>query len=663
MEWGEKTIVNLVKRKFLNNDKGLDTEAIRKLFPDISFDDEISTTSFSLYNDDKLNVIFIPYQLSYQRQSFLAHLYDWENPSRNTEILDDLEARNSIALIYDPECKRFKYYGYYSSDDTLIDVDIDWTKPSDIQIAKGFISHYEKMVEEESPDSWNWWLKHFRIDYTFNGESFKAEVTDETLRRIFTEDSFFANRALNRLFRKALKPFPFFKKNEDKTATLYFRFYMQENDDYLYAEVANDNILALNNKLFIKYDDNGEPDGRSGHFITEAPRLYSKNNALDYIYKPYLYCAFFDKTNIPQKSIHKIQQNKEEVFSLTISIDEQEVPDDNTDVIVFSSSPQEEQKIYVTWKSLALRLGLNKQKQFANCFVPKPNLSPKINKRFQSIFSSGIQLWIYRVGQANFIAGYSGKTNNSFVFDCGMPTPKNKKLAKDGIDVNRDDVDFSFIYNIKPQLIIISHWDYDHYSGMYSFSRSVWNNKDLLVVAPSEGISEMSDWAKTVLCYLVSKGALYLLEAAKSHADDPIFALKGKGVLFQGKGSDKNNKSLLLRLRKTILTGDCSDKNWPKGFGDRSSIKELVIPHHGASAVIEKSDIASSIIKDKKKYNIYICAGYNNKYDHPRKDWLEPSGTDKSFCSIECTNIANPDADTNNRKPNPVKDPIIIKNA
>ena len=264
----------------------------------------------------------------------------------------------------------------------------------------------------------------------------------------------------------------------------------------------------------------------------------------------------------------------------------------------------------------------------------------------------------------NFIYGYSIKTDARFVFDCGIPRLFQIGLANTGKNNKKDEVDYDFIQRLRPNLIIISHWDEDHYSGIFSLPRCVWDNDEFCVVAPQEGIEKCESWKNDFLNYLYSRNALYLVEVdPKTSKDYDLFSVSKKKVLFQGKGTDKNSKSLLLRLNHTVLPGVCLDRYWPDKFACKDDIEHIVLPHHGARGVLNKSEIAKEI-KRKLKYDMYICAGFNNSYGHPFLDWVIPASTDTSNCQITCTNIRNPMDSLNSWEPvDDNKSVITIYNA
>ncbi len=639
--------INQIKSYFYKRKNGLSFNALRKLFPNIDFDFDVNT--FVLRHDDGINIAFIPYV---EVPSVFGRLYE-----ENRDSAQYLETHHTVVFVYDPKFNTYKYYGDYSSQEITGLRSIDYSKYSDIEVVQGFISYYVKMVKERPVNEWNWDLNRVVIYHSFNGESRHIQLNDEVLHSIFTTDASFKNKPLDDLFKMMLDPFSVDDEKNEKL--VYCRFYLNEDDEddpLLYAEVANDNTNAITKSLFINYFE--ERRGETG----ETPDIYTKRNALDYIFKPYLYHAFIDMDQIPSKTRNRILKNLGKTFSLKIQFSKkQKNKNSSSNYLVFAASKQKTSDIEIKWQTLAQNNGINQAQPNKCSFSSNQNINSPFSTKLDKIFSDKVDLNIHCVGQANFICGSTNNRNNCFVFDCGLPVKADISRAENGGVKPNDPYNDDFVKDVNPNVIMISHWDYDHFSGIFSFERTVWDNDELVFIAPYKGIDSFGEWGVTFLRYLKSKGSLCLIETSKK-SDGCIYRYFDKGVLYQGKGNTKNERSLLLKLKNTILTGDCSDRYWPSEFDDPESFEHIILPHHGAKAVLQRSNTAISIFNNNKPFKIYICAGFNNRFDHPiRLGWFDPFDK-SSVCTIQCTNIADTNRSTKKRKPNKIKI-IEIKDA
>ena len=647
MEQNILSRINQIKSSFYNRKNGLSLDALRKLLPNIDF--SFNVESFVLRHDDEINIAFIPY---IEVSSVIGMLYE-----ENRDAAQYLETYHTVVLIFDPKFNTYKYYDDYSSQEITDLRRINYSKYSDIEVVQGFISYYKKMVKERPASEWNWDLNRVELYHGFNGEYSRIYLDDEVLHSIFSTDNIFKNKPLDDLFKMMLDPFSV--EDEKNEKQVYCRFYLNEDDEdhpLLYAEVANDNTNAITKSLFTNYFEEGSGD------TSETPDIYTKRNALDYIFKPYLYHAFIDMDQIPSKTRNRILENLGKTFSLKIQISKNHSDkNSSSSYLVFAASKKKTSYIEVKWRTLSQTNGISQAQPNSYSFSSNQTINSPFSTKLDDIFSDKIDLNIHCVGQANFICGSTNNSNKCFVFDCGFPVDADISRAENGGVKPNDPYNDDFVKDVNPNVIMISHWDYDHFSGLFSFDRPVWGNDELVFIAPYKGIESFGEWGVTFLRYLKSKGSLCLIETSKK-SDGCIYRYYGKGILFQGKGNTKNERSLLLKLKNTILTGDCSDRYWPGEFDDPESFEHIILPHHGAKAVLQRSNTAISIYNNFKSFKIYICAGFNNRFDHPiRLGWFDPFDK-SSLCTIQCTNIADTNRSIKKRKPNKIKT-IIIEDA
>ena len=573
-------------------------------------------------------------------------------------------------FLYEIPSDTIKFFPYFCYDN-----------PSDVQIVQSFVD-YCKTVIKKDLEEWDWDLGKAKGSYSFNGKSYSFDMNDQLLRGVFKRDAWFKNSALDRLFYSMLKPFTLDSRKE-RQKTVYCHFCPMEDKDntkVIRAELSNEYTQKVDSLLFKKYPNAApsersvdeylsivisiDPDPNPDSEDVFLPELFHKNNALDYVYKPYLYQGFFDVEQIPSSVLSKINENRDCEFKLTVQFLSEEEADkkETNNYIVFAASPEKRKPVSVLWKELANKQNPPIPQNKTPLITSESNMRPSFRTRIDSIFSHGINLSIVRVGQANCILGQSKTSSNksNVLFDCGIPTTTNIDLAEKGFNNRSDKVNYDFISHMRPlDAIFISHWDYDHYSGIFSLPRNVWDDMNMIIVAPDEGVSDFGEWGKTVVKYLASRNTLCLLKKAGTNA---IFSNSYISI-YHGMGTGKNDNSLLIRLKKTIIPGDCRDSKWPPDYGKRDDIEYVIVPHHGSKRVIGKSDIALSV-NQGVGYKFIICAGFNNEYSHPTENWHMKKITLNSLCSVECTNIDNPEEkDLKKRVPNKNKGVIRIKDA
>ena len=242
---------------------------------------------------------------------------------------------------------------------------------------------------------------------------------------------------------------------------------------------------------------------------------------------------------------------------------------------------------------------------------------------------------VYNVGEGNFI---SLKVNNTteLLFDVGESKfPRDKLGENKYIRENEDE-----IITLKPQYIIISHWDIDHILGVYKFNDSGDYSfyRDSRWIAPDITVlgTEVSLSAKRLCAYLFHENSLTLINNPNG-----CFCTIGDGEssfikLWQGDceknpGSKANNIGLIIEVKihtkennkekfqKLLFSGDCS--YWHMNntiFNEKYDF--LVTAHHGAESAVRK-DFAFKAPNAAKGGRAVICVGCNND-GHPHIEHL-----------------------------------------
>lgn len=306
---------------------------------------------------------------------------------------------------------------------------------------------------------------------------------------------------------------------------------------------------------------------------------------------------------------------------------------------IFGASPLKRRSVYFIVDEIEDAFIKNKLNKYKNLYYSlKTDLKDNISKiaivkeLYEDIKSvNSVRGTVYNVGQANCIE--LNFTNNakdvSVMFDVGMSvlemrdTPKSKCCTC--IDKN-----WKTISKIKPEWVLLSHWDIDHILGIceldndsYSiYEKTKWIAPDLF---------QLSFYAVSVsalrLCgYLFLNSKIALI---KSGIDvNAVLGVEDKAsilYLFTGKGckgesSKNNNIGLCMEIsyqsqnsenvQRALLPGDCEYKQFIGNVTEGKLYDFLVASHHGSNNSKE-CDVAG-----KENSVAVICTGKNN-YGHP----------------------------------------------
>lgn len=238
-----------------------------------------------------------------------------------------------------------------------------------------------------------------------------------------------------------------------------------------------------------------------------------------------------------------------------------------------------------------------------------------------NLHSLGInyKIRIYNVGQGNCIylrSSKKGEQTRRILFDIGMT------IRKD-IDLDEIQARIKSLSRIKPDIMILSHWDVDHLLGVYLVDEKsyaeVWLAPDYQERRMNQSISRLAK-------YLCLYKKLYLIgdyfKGKLVYNSEYMQIYKGK---IKGKGYNKpnqiaNNHGLILLLENNhgvdILPGDCEYDMWPDIIWEQINGRiNMVVPHHCANMVTKAmSDICQRV----QPNNAIISVG-DNTYGHPNE--------------------------------------------
>jgi len=325
--------------------------------------------------------------------------------------------------------------------------------------------------------------------------------------------------------------------------------------------------------------------------------------------------------------------------------------------IAYAGSPLVYQNILVDWTNAIISDDSNfdeiLKEYVGNNFSLKPLTTnypitetdeQVIENVFNQTFNDTIDklsLRVYRVGQANFIIG-SISTNKSqkktFAFDLGYSTDSFFKF-KSNHPLTEADLGI-YDTNVLPEsasnleLVMISHWHQDHYKATFTFSRDFFRGRTKWIAPFHEYQSPDStvDYTENrLIAYLIKQKCILFVPSKYTGYQNGNYILC-RGIdpantnLKPTKGT-LNSTSLILRLNKTLLPGDCACKFWPdilkNSSSNSSALEYIIIPHHGSET--DKDDLTTILnaLYTGTKENAYVCVSKVSKDNLPVDDIIE----------------------------------------
>ena len=216
---------------------------------------------------------------------------------------------------------------------------------------------------------------------------------------------------------------------------------------------------------------------------------------------------------------------------------------------------------------------------------------------------------VYNVGHGN-INLISGQ-KSCILFDIGCHRGYNNKWQS---EQNYNGI-CSSLKNIKPDCVVISHWDIDHYKGYGVLDKKVFS---VPWIVPSL-LGNSGENIYRLLIYMNIKKSLYFFDVNQS-VNYTLYTNKMiKIILKNGNGqtengiTEKNRKGLYIEItkenKKYFLMGDTPYKC--ANINNTTQVDLLVVPHHGSNTINSnfpnpstKKSIAVVCEKDK---NVNKC--------------------------------------------------------
>ena len=234
--------------------------------------------------------------------------------------------------------------------------------------------------------------------------------------------------------------------------------------------------------------------------------------------------------------------------------------------------------------------------------------------------SDNYKIRVYNVGQGNCIYLRSSSTKEitrRILFDIGVT------ITKD-VDIEAIKLRVASLSQIKPDIMILSHWDLDHLLGVYLVEEKSYAD---IWIAPDYEEREINESIKRLTKYLFLNGKLYLIgdyfkgKIVYNSENLQIYKGKIKEKGYSAKNQIANNHGLILLLKNNhgvdILPGDCEYDMWPDAIWKNiKGTLNLVVPHHCGEMKTTKME---DIWQKTNPSNAIISVG-DNTYGHPNPE-------------------------------------------
>lgn len=243
---------------------------------------------------------------------------------------------------------------------------------------------------------------------------------------------------------------------------------------------------------------------------------------------------------------------------------------------------------------------------------------------------------IHNVGQANCVELYfeTAKDNVCVMFDVG--TSMFEGTGGKGSYIREN---WKALREVKPQYIVLSHWDIDHIAGIGEIDddkHTVYD--DIKWIAPNIfqlTFSKISISAFRLCAYLLYKGNISLIQSNICINNALNYPFKHKGIIVrmftgngeQGNSTKNNNIGLCMELlyshkengkmQGVLMPGDCEYSKIRKMIHQECEYGFLIASHHGSNNSQDCNDIHAS-----NNGVAVICTGINT-YGHPGRSHFQ----------------------------------------
>lgn len=252
--------------------------------------------------------------------------------------------------------------------------------------------------------------------------------------------------------------------------------------------------------------------------------------------------------------------------------------------------------------------------------VSSTTLKKELDKLFPNK-AKNVEVTLYNVGQGNLSVIKCDK--KEFIFDLG-----DSGLSKDPVEKKLHMISREFTKKLKPDGVILSHWDLDHILGITNMKDDIFDchwivpdiDKNSGFAISALRLYCFLDWYKKTTLIAISSNKKSGYNGQIFYSNNLIELGKGTGGVYQKKNSNylcgdinslnyNNNFGLMLKVQgqnaEIIFPGDCEYEAFPHAFMTEFP-EYLVVPHHGSKMLFNK------VLPHKRAKRAFILSGSNS---------------------------------------------------
>lgn len=239
--------------------------------------------------------------------------------------------------------------------------------------------------------------------------------------------------------------------------------------------------------------------------------------------------------------------------------------------------------------------------------LDKVLVGTNLNKKLAGININ--QANVFNIGHGNFIAlkDKKNKYRAHIIYDIGLTYRTSFKNFKKYLA-------YDYIKNIQTDMVIISHWDRDHYMASFENTNNIF---DVPWIVPECCEVRGKINARRIICYLNIRHLVYMIDRSSSPNRPVVSVNFNNGLtmeIYRGEGKDSkitqiNCEGLALKFEsKDKTTLMCGDVPYIclKDLFEYKDITYLIVPHHASEMSNGSYDVLDKV--NNKIEDAVICA-------------------------------------------------------
>lgn len=412
--------------------------------------------------------------------------------------------------------------------------------------------------------------------------------------------------------------------------------------DLVHVSILTDDILDYDKKVFGYFNENKDRvnemklSGRIGYVDTKKLGDGFENLNTDYIsYKPYFLEFQIERSALSASHIKFLENNEitgHWVYGSLLEKKDKNVNDDGSIIIdgnlLSSASPVRYTKghLKITNKKVGIAFTSDVISTYSTTASVKTEAVIKGELKKVLDGAEDYTIKLYDVGDGNCIYGYTDN-DKRFLFDIGYNMCQTLSYEIPTTKLTRHVYTERALRAVKPNVVMLSHWDLDHILGVVYANSKIFN---VAWIAPDlNPIIKTNINSHRLAKYLEALGVLFLLDSGiidtdiYSNGNLTVWKCKGKKTPRPGTGynnlSEPNNSGLAIEIKinstkgqvLTLLPGDAEYLALPKNMNfSTQNYDYLVVPHHGSN--IDTSHLCKGAAGSKDA--IISASGRNKKH-------------------------------------------------